>query len=155
MLYFAYGSNMEHNQMLKERCPGSKFLGPACLSGYWFVFDGFSPRWKGAMANIVPSQEDEVWGGLFEITEENLRSLDHYLGCPKCYTRSVFEVERMGVKERVKAWTYLREPQAAGFPSKGYLAAVLKGARDCILPEGYIETAIQPHLPQQKELSAE
>jgi gamma-glutamylcyclotransferase (GGCT)/AIG2-like uncharacterized protein YtfP len=151
MYYFAYGSNMEHDQMLKERCAGAKFLGPACLAGFWFVFDGFSPRWKGAIANIVPSHEDEVWGGLFEITEDHLRSLDAYLGCPKNYTRSVFEVERPGLKDRVKAWTYLREPQAAGFPSRGYLALVLKGARDCILPDSYILSAIEPHLPKQKE----
>jgi len=149
--YFAYGSNMEHNQMLKERCVGAKFIGPACLPGFWFVFDGFAARWRGAVANIVPSQEDGVWGGLFEITEDHLRSLDAYLGCPKNYTRSVFEVERPGIKDRVKAWTYLREPQAAGFPSKGYLAAVLKGARDCFLPDSYILNAIEPHLPKQKE----
>ena len=155
MYYFAYGSNMEHNQMLKERCVGAKFIGPARLPAFWFVFDGFSPRWKGAIANIVPSLDDEVWGGLFEITEDHLRSLDLYLNCPKHYTRSVFEVERPGTKERVKAWIYLREPQAAGFPSKGYLAAVLKGARDCLLPENYIDIAIKPHLPKEKEPSLE
>jgi gamma-glutamylcyclotransferase len=154
MYYFAYGSNMEHNQMLKERCAGSLFLGPACLTGFWFVFDGFSPRWKGAMANIVPSADDEVWGGLFEITDYHLRSLDQSLNCPKSYTRSVFEVERLGTREKVKAWVYLHEPQAAGFPSKGYLAAVMKGARDCILPESYIANAIKPHLPQEKEPAA-
>jgi gamma-glutamylcyclotransferase len=150
MYYFAYGSSMEHNQMSRERCAGALFLGPARLAGFWFVFDGFSPRWKGAMANVVPSPEDEVWGGLFEITEYHLRSLDQYLGCPKIYTRSIFEIERLGMKDKVKSWVYLREPQAAGFPSKGYLAAVLKGARDCILPESYIETAFKPHLPKEK-----
>ena len=26
MLYFAYGSNLNWKQMLKERCPGAKFI---------------------------------------------------------------------------------------------------------------------------------
>ena len=84
-----------------------------------------------------------------------MRSLDQYLNCPKSYTRSVFEVERLGTRESVKAWVYLRDPQSAGFPSKGYLSAVMKGSRDCFLPESYIFNAIKPHLPKAKAPSLE
>jgi gamma-glutamylcyclotransferase len=142
MFYFAYGSNMEHRLMLEERCPGSEFVGRAILDGYWMVYDGFSPSWGGALANIAPSRQDEVWGGLYEITEEHLAKIDSYEGCPRHYQRSLLDVLRSGGKGKVQAWVYYRQPQAVGVPSRRYLEALVQGARDCGLPEDYIRSVI-------------
>ncbi len=72
MYYFAYGSNMNHKQM-KKRYPNSKFIKRAFLEGYEFVYDGYSAILKGAVANIIKSPSDKVWGGLFEINEDDLK----------------------------------------------------------------------------------
>lgn len=142
MFYFAYGSNMQHRQMLEERCPGSKFVGHAILDGHWMVYDGFSVEWGGAVANVVSSRQDEVWGGLFEITEEQLAQLDVHEGYPKYYHRRLAEILRPRTKEKVQAWVYYRSPQVSGVPSKRYVEAVVHGARECGLPEDYISSVI-------------
>ena len=141
MFYFAYGSNMDHHQMLVERCPGAKFIAAALLDQHWLFFDGYSAYWAGAVANIDTSENDEIWGGLFEITEEHFNRLDEYEGCPKYYTRKSVEVEIIDIKKKVTAWTYYREAHPTGLPSRRYIDAVLHGAKDCGLPEDYVMSA--------------
>lgn len=137
MFYFAYGSNMNHQQLLKERAPGARFIGPAMLSGYWLVFDGYSSLWGGPVANVIPSPGDEVWGGLFELGEEDLQKLDQCEGCPRYYSRREVTIQRPG-REKVTAWIYQRPAQAPGVPSRRYLGQILQGARDCHVPGDYI-----------------
>ncbi len=151
MYYFAYASNMSHDQMLKVRCPGSKFIGPARLSGHWFVFDGFSADWGGAVGNIVPSSQDEVWGGVFEVTENQLQVLDSYEACPRFCSRQLFDVERRAGQEKLKAWGYIRVPQPAGFPSKKYMSTILRGAKDCRLPADYVQSSLKVHVHELDE----
>ena len=73
MFYFAYGSNMSHEQM-KERCPDSRFVGRAFLPEYSFVYDGYFERRGGAVGNVAPSKNSVVWGGIFEISEETSKA---------------------------------------------------------------------------------
>ena len=138
--YFAYGSNMNHQQM-KQRCPSSIFIKKAFLKGYKFVYDGYSSIRKGAVANIIETGEenDEVWGGLFEINEDNLSSLDCYEGYPNSYNRK--EVV-LGSEEgkSFKAIAYYRIGKRISEPSEDYRNIIIKGAKDCNLPENYIIT---------------
>lgn len=131
---------MDHHQMMVERCPGVKFICPAVLDGHGIFFDGFSSFWGGAVANIDMAGDDQVWGGVFEITEEDLARLDTYEGYPRYYAR-----KQVGVKMdngiKVKAWTYYREAHPTGRPSGKYIHAVIKGAKECRLPEDYIAGA--------------
>ncbi len=137
MLYFAYASNMNHAQM-KERCPGGRFLKPAVLSGYRFVYDGYSVARQGATANIVNSGVDRVLGALFEITEKDRLELDAYEGYPKAYDRKDVEV-RDGEGKAYKAMAYFRTGRALGKPHPDYEKVVLEGAKDCGLPEDYVD----------------
>jgi len=136
MYYFAYGSNMKHRQM-KQRCPSSNFIKRVYLEGYRFVYDGCSSTWKGAVANIIESKDEIVYGGLFEINDDNLSALDCYEGYPKCYDRKEIEVkdEKGGT---YKAWTYFRTGKDESEPSGDYRGIVIQGAGDCELPEEYI-----------------
>ena len=141
MYYFAYGSNMNHEQMSK-RCPGSKFIKKTCLAGYKFVYDGYSSTWDGAVANIVRDANGKVWGGLFEIDERDLEALNRYEGYPHVYARETLRV-RDETDNIYEALAYLRkEPQGIGKPSSEYRDTVIRGAKDCCLDEGYIEKVI-------------
>jgi hypothetical protein len=40
-------------------------------------------------------------------------------------------------------WVYLREPQEIGKPSKEYHDIVIKGAKECNLPEDYINKKLR------------
>lgn len=139
MYYFAYGSNMNHAQM-KQRCPGSVFIKRAFLSGHKFVYDGYSSTRNGAVANIIETVDEEniVWGGLFEINEDNLSALDCYEGYPKSYDRKNIEVKDDDGK-RYDAIVYFRTGKAEGKPSQEYRNIVIQGAKDCMLPIEYIK----------------
>ena len=135
MLYFAYGSNMNHEQM-KQRCPSSKFIKRASKKGYKFVYDGYSTKWKAAVANIVKSKGNIVWGGLFKINKDNLAALDCYEGYPKTYNRKIMRVKdtKGNVSEAI---AYLRIGENLGRPRQDYRKIIIQGAKDCGLPAKY------------------
>lgn len=141
MLYFAYGSNMNHRQMTM-RCPGYKFVGAACLEGHKFVYDGYFDPLFGAVANIVQrSKDDVVWGGLFEITGAHLKTLDEYEQYPYSYGRKTVNVITME-GDLVEAIAYFREGEDEHDPTAEYRDILTEGARDCGLPASYIKNAI-------------
>ncbi|MGA2532442.1 MAG: gamma-glutamylcyclotransferase family protein [Candidatus Aminicenantales bacterium] len=137
MLYFAYASNMNHAQM-KERCPGGRFLRSVVLQRHRFVYDGYSVSRQGATANIVKSEVDRVRGALFEITEKDRLALDSYEGYPKDYDRKIVDVND-AEGNAYAAVTYFRPVRALGKPHPDYEKVILVGARDCKLPEQYID----------------
>ncbi|MEO0302046.1 MAG: gamma-glutamylcyclotransferase family protein [candidate division WOR-3 bacterium] len=140
MFYFAYGSNLNHKQM-KERCPNSKFFKRAYLEGYMFVYDGYSPFRKGAVANIVPEEKSIVWGAIWEIDEHSLKELDRYEGYPHSYKRKIVKVKDDDGNE-YEAWVYYREGEKEGIPSREYRKTIFEGAKECGLPEDYIKESI-------------
>jgi len=136
---------MKQSQM-SERCQGSKFLRRVYLENAKFIYDGKSIAWDNeAVANIISSEGDVVWGGLFEINDDHLRILDtRYEGFPKSYGRGM-----VGVKDDegniYEAWAYFRVGQKRGNPSSGYRDTILKGASasDCNLPKNYITDSLE------------
>lgn len=86
VMYFAYGSNLDLAQM-RERCPSARKEARAVLQGYAIAFGGWSARWGGAVASIVPVLGSRVEGLLYRIEREDLRQLDRFEGCPLAYVR--------------------------------------------------------------------
>jgi len=78
MYYFAYGSNMNIEQM-SYRCPDAVPIGSAVLMDYIVVERQYADieRKPGALVN----------GLLWEISDKSLRALDRYEGYPKFYIR--------------------------------------------------------------------
>lgn len=137
MFYFAYGSNLNHQQM-ESRCPDSIFLCRAYLTGYKFVYDGYSSYRKGSVANVIIKDGSIVWGGLYEISEKDLDSLDKCEGYPNTYNRMKLIVK----VDKGKSYTvhvYLREAKRVGLPTGDYKEIIIEGAKDCRLPKDYIE----------------
>ena len=141
MLYFAFASNMNQAQM-KRWCPASLFLKTVILEGFRFVYDGFSVTWDGAVGDIVRSEAERVRGALYEITERDRLTLDAFEGYPRSYDHREVEVkDRDGNVYR--AMTYLRTGRALGKPHPDYERIVIDGARECGLPEEYIDKALR------------
>lgn len=136
MKYFAHGSNMNHKQMV-ERCPEAKFVKRGYLENYCLVYDGWSVIRKCAVTNILYSKGDMVWGGLYEINQNDLAALDKREGYPDRYDKGEFEI-RDDKGKPVKAIIYFRIGQKEGKPSEEYRDTVIQGAHDCGLPEDYI-----------------
>ena len=79
MLYFAYGSNLNHYQM-KNRCIGSKFVKKYILKGYKLCFSHKTNRSVYGHANIIKNKKSEVQGALWNITKDDENELDGYEG---------------------------------------------------------------------------
>ena len=142
MYYFAYGSNMNHQQM-KQRCPNSRFIRKARLDGFRFVYDGNSRTRGGAVANIQESRApgSVVWGGLFEIDEDDLAALDRYEGHPRSYQRRTVTVrDEQGTDS--EAIIYYRTGEDLGKPSGQYRTIVIEGAENCQLPWSYVASVL-------------
>lgn len=137
MLYFAYASNMNRAQM-ERWCPASRFLKAVHLEGHRFVYDGFSVPWDGAVGNIVNSATEGVWGALYEITERDRLTLDAFEGYPRSYEHKDVEVKDRDGKA-CQAMTYYRTGRALGKPHPDYEKVVIDGAKQCGLPEDYVD----------------
>ena len=72
-LYFAYGSNMDPEQM-STRCPDSDFCGVAWLSSYRFRIN------SRGVATVVPEEGAVVHGALWMISTRDEGRLDKYEG---------------------------------------------------------------------------
>jgi hypothetical protein len=137
VLYFAYGSNMDPVQM-RERAPGARALGPARLPGWRLTFTRDSPGWGGGVGHIEPSGGDEVWGVLWDATEDDLAALDDYEGVAAgAYTRD--RVRVLDGDREVEALVYLAVPRGDKPPSGRYVAALVRGAEAHGLPQAYVE----------------
>ncbi|MBE3109084.1 MAG: gamma-glutamylcyclotransferase [Acidobacteria bacterium] len=137
MLYFAYASNLNLAQMMR-RCPAGRLFKTVLLEGHRFVYDGYSVIQDGAVGNIVKADVEGVWGALYEITDSDRLTLDAFEGYPKAYDRKAVEVkDREGTVYR--ATTYFRTGRVLGKPHPDYEKVVLDGAKDCRLPEEYVD----------------
>jgi hypothetical protein len=98
--YFAYGSNMNEEQMQK-RCPNAKPIGKAILKDHKIAFTRESNKWKCAVADILVSPGDNVWGVLYSITEEDLSNLDKHEGVAvNAYKRIELQVELYRISDQ-------------------------------------------------------
>lgn len=148
MLYFAFGSNLDPEQM-QRRCPDSRVVGLAALRDHRLSFPLTSHDWGGGVAGVQTAHGSTVWGVLYEVTEADLASLDryeHFLGAGdqhNLYDRETTTVELTrpddgSIPRRVRAWIYLTRQANPARPSRRYLDAILRGARHHRLPEEYI-----------------
>ncbi|MBI3805660.1 MAG: gamma-glutamylcyclotransferase [Nitrospirae bacterium] len=140
MIYFAYGSNMDHDQM-QARCPGHKVIGVGRLSHYTLAFTRWSRSWNSGTADILPEQGKEICGVLFDLTLDDLKRMDKFADYPNSYVRQDVMVERPGAQqgERLPALTYVAIRQGAFLPSKAYLSKMIQGAEKNQLSAQYIQ----------------
>lgn len=127
-LYFAYGSNINREQM-EYRCPDACVVGPVALENYELLFR------RGGFATIMPCEGGKVHGLLWSLTPECERSLDHYEGYPRFYDKRTVTV-RDGLGRELSVMAYImdeqfREPM---LPSTAYYNGILEGYRQNGLP---------------------
>ena len=75
MLIFAYGSNMNWDQM-RERCPSSRFVGIAVLRDHKLAFTRKSVNRGCGVADVVAEDGAQVWGVVYEIVDLDVGKLD-------------------------------------------------------------------------------
>ena len=78
MLYFAYGSNLNHHQMKNIRCFGSKYLKTFFLKNYKLIFCHPNKSNKFGYGNMMKKKGSKVSGAIWDITKEHEEILDKY-----------------------------------------------------------------------------
>jgi gamma-glutamylcyclotransferase (GGCT)/AIG2-like uncharacterized protein YtfP len=131
MLYFAYGSNMSRGPM-RTRCPTAEETGIAILRGYRFVV------MASGYASVVPATGEDVYGLLWRIFPQDLAALDDYEDVAGgLYRQAMLPILQDG--KSTDALVYLGCETREGRPSPDYMALVVEAARECGLPDDYVE----------------
>ena len=131
MLYFAYGSNLNHFQM-KRRCKDSVFIKKINLKNFKLTF-----RSKYRAADIEPKKNAIVPGALFEISKSDEKKLDVYEDYPVLYKKFYFIYN----KKKVMTYTMVKKSLFM-YPTERYLNIVKKGYKDSNLDFKYLKKAL-------------
>jgi gamma-glutamylcyclotransferase len=133
MRYFAYGSNMNWEQM-QQRCPSARFLGVGRLKDHRLAITRKSRRRLCGTADVITELGSEVWGIVYEIDEADILLLDHF---EDGYRRESMNVLLDGLER--PTWIYIAEKESCPPPpSAHYKRLMLEGARHWRLPSAYI-----------------
>ncbi len=134
-LYFAYGSNINLDQMA-YRCPDAKVVGPVTLEDYELLFRG------SGVATIGPKEGSTVHGLLWRITPQCERSLDRYEGYPHLYGKESVTVKNArGQKFTVMAYMMTERYLIPAIPPEGYYSGIEEGYRQNGLPVERLQDA--------------
>jgi gamma-glutamylcyclotransferase (GGCT)/AIG2-like uncharacterized protein YtfP len=129
MYYFAYGSNLDRQQM-KERCPNSQPKFSATLHHYKLVFSGWSRQWHGGTASIKPKRGERLHGAIYQVSDRDIVRLDSYEGYPTVNDR-INVIVNTEIGDAIQAFTYIRKQQAEETkPSTEYLKIIQRGYHD-------------------------
>lgn len=140
-LYFAYGSNL-NLQKMSQKLTKPRVVGIARLANHKIGFYGHSVIWDGAVETVVPDNQSEVWGILYQLEAYEWAQLDNFEdarldGTGEYFHYPVEVLDEQNVPR--EAFLYkkaqLREPKQ---PSTEYLDVIIQGAKEQGLPEGYI-----------------
>lgn len=142
--YLAYGSNTNVRQM-EHRCPTAKAVGMAKIADHRLVFKGSK---TGAYFTIEPQKERDVPVVVWEVLENDERSLDVYEGYPVFYYKRMLEVEMecMETKEmrKVNAFVYIMdEKRSYGIPTRNYVQGCAEGYKSFGIDLDYINQALK------------
>lgn len=138
--YFGYGSNMDLN-LLRRRIDNNSIVpvSYAVLKDYRLIF----PRGVGSVISDIDS---DVYGCVYLLTKEEILKLDVVEGYREdrdknqnSYNREWIDVLDPNGKT-ISAEIYIQTSHLDinGKPSESYKQTLVRGARDCSLPEFYI-----------------
>ena len=132
MLYFAYGSNLNHFQM-KRRCKDSIYIKKINLKNFKLTF-----RSRYRAADIELKKNSIVPGGLYKISKSDEKKLDVYEDYPILYKKYYFA----HYGKKVMTYTMTKKTSFT-FPTERYLNIVKRGYKDCGLDKKELNTALK------------
>ena len=131
--YFAYGSNLHHEQM-KRRCIKCRYIKKYTLNNYQLTF-----RSKYGAADIERKVGEKVYGALYLISKCAERRLDVYEEYPTLYKKMYFKYQHK------KVMTYIMSKKTKlAPPTVKYLNVIRQGYKDCKLSMKSLNAALLP-----------
>jgi hypothetical protein len=135
-LYLGYGMNTNIDSM-RYRCPDAVFINAVRLSDYRLRF--------AYHADVVYERGSSVWCALWQISDEDLASLDILEGYPGYYQRKLVPTPSRYYPAglRSNSWIYYmaqNEPDA--YPDNSYLNMLMEGYAECGMPKSQLVDAL-------------
>ena len=128
-LYFAYGSNMNRDQM-NTRCPQARALAIAKFSEQRFLIN------SRGVATVVPEQGCSVYGIIWLLSHGDEASLDCYEGVKdEIYYKKIISVKV--ANDSIPTLTYIASDIVQGTPREGYLETIMEGAQSFNAHQGW------------------
>lgn len=137
-IYAAYGSNMHPEQMM-QRCPHSPLAGTGWLEGWRLTFGGGDIGWEGALATVVEEPGSRVFVVLYDVSEDDERSLDRWEGSELGIHRKIRLRVQTDAGESELAWLYVLDAYEGGLPSARYLGVMAEAAEIAGAPHEYVQ----------------
>ena len=122
---FSYGSNS--SVQIKERVGRNtkNCVLSAVLKNHCRTFAGWSARWGGAVASVVPCKGVNTYGSVFELTTSEINKLDTFEGGYDRVVKEVFIKTPEGTMQPIKAFVYVKQKNVYKKPpSAKYLEAI-------------------------------
>jgi gamma-glutamylcyclotransferase (GGCT)/AIG2-like uncharacterized protein YtfP len=133
-LYFAYGSNLDVEQM-RARCPNAQPRFRALLEAHGLEFTHWSQRWRGGAADVIADAQRRVWGAVYEMGAGDFEALDPF---ESGYDR--VELVVRGDDGRAHAVTsYAVRAKRSFAPHPEYLGKILRWGEHWRFPPEYLE----------------
>jgi hypothetical protein len=108
------------------------------------AFGGFSRRWGGAVATIVPSRGAQVEGLLYRLTPKEIFTLDRYEGCPTSYQRLAKMVtDEHGRRRRAEVYVQPHDGLGLWAPPPRYTQVIRRAYRQFGFDTGPLAAAIE------------
>ena len=125
MLYFAYGSNLNHHQMKNIRCIGSKYLKTIFLKNYKLSFCHPNKLNKYGYANIIKKKGYKVPGAIWKITKRHEKILDQYEEFPNSYQKKYFFWNGKKIMFYIMNKWFIKNPPVS------YINTIKEGYKNC------------------------
>lgn len=123
MRLFSYGSNSP--EQLAERLGHPVKTTGAYADHYARAFRGWSRRWGGGVATLIPKSGTRTFGHVTDVTSQDLDVLDAREGVPTSYRRLQIPVTLQDGRP-TRAWVYCANSRDFHEPSRDYLEAVAR-----------------------------
>jgi gamma-glutamylcyclotransferase (GGCT)/AIG2-like uncharacterized protein YtfP len=156
IIYAAYGSNMSQTQMA-IRCPESRLLTAGWLPGFKLVFDSFSSKWNGAVADVETTGDSAmVPVVLYDVTLRDLDKLDDFEGYPTKYNRRTMKVITKGGQRLDAQVYYLMNNHKGSYddPSASYFKQIRNAYIRFKFPVARLEAYLNDTRQQRARLDA-
>ena len=132
MLYFAYGSNLNHFQM-RKRCKDSNYVKKFEIKDFKLTF-----RSKYGVADIESKKDHTIQGGLYKISKLDEKKLDIYEDFPILYKKIYINY----YNKKMMTYTMVNKTKFR-YPTERYLNVIKRGYKDCVLDLKYLTTALK------------
>ena len=137
MLYAAYGSNLDPEQMAR-RCPHSPLQGTGWLVGWRLTFGG--EGWDGSLPTVVEDAADpeaHVFVAVYDVTTADEAELDQWESAwTELYRKVRVRVSTLDGEQT--AWVYVLNDFEGGLPSARTLGILADATDAAGAPSDYV-----------------